>query len=155
MASAALVRHGNVVVKISGAGTLAKEPFPYKDIWDLLRRIFDAFGLDRCIWSTDWTKFVLSAGWLLGEARLRTGFKTLDGRRAPRSGRSRRTLRAGADAAQALRPPDIGKAHPPIARAVIRERQWADVSRETTIVIDKHCGASLRLGQLPLYASFI
>ena len=54
----ALARHDNVVVKISGAGTLSKEAFPYKDIWDPLRRIFDAFGLDRCIWGTDWTRAV-------------------------------------------------------------------------------------------------
>jgi L-fuconolactonase len=49
----ALVRYDNVVVKISGAGTLAKEPFPYKDIWDPLRRIFDAFGMDRCLSDSD------------------------------------------------------------------------------------------------------
>ena len=54
----ALAKHDNVVVKISGAGTLSKEPFPYKDIWDPLRRIFDAFGLDRCMWGTDWTRAV-------------------------------------------------------------------------------------------------
>ena len=29
------------------------------------------------------------------------------------------------------------------------------VSRETTIVIDKHCGDRLHLDSLPLYASFI
>src|SRR5215207_797916 len=61
-----------------------------------------------------------------------------------------------AGATQALRPPDIGTAHPPIARAMFRETTaGADVSRETTLVIDKHCGASLQLGLLPLYASFI
>ena len=54
----ALAAHDNVVVKISGAGTLSKEPFPYKDIWDPLRRIFEAFGLDRCMWGTDWTRAV-------------------------------------------------------------------------------------------------
>jgi L-fuconolactonase len=54
----ALAQYENVVVKISGAGTLAKEPFPYKDIWDPLRRIFDAFGMDRCMWGTDWTRAV-------------------------------------------------------------------------------------------------
>ena len=54
----ALAKYDNVVVKISGAGTLAKEPFPYKDIWDPLRRIFDAFSLDRCMWGTDWTRAV-------------------------------------------------------------------------------------------------
>ena len=54
----ALAAHNNVVVKISGACTLSHEPFPYKDIWDPLGRIFDAFGLDRCMWGTDWTRAV-------------------------------------------------------------------------------------------------
>jgi L-fuconolactonase len=53
-----LAAHPNVVVKISGACTLSHEPFPYRDIWDPLRRIFDAFGLDRCLWGTDWTRAV-------------------------------------------------------------------------------------------------
>jgi predicted TIM-barrel fold metal-dependent hydrolase len=48
----------NVAVKISGACTLSHEPFPYRDIWDPLWRIFDAFGLDRCLWGTDWTRAV-------------------------------------------------------------------------------------------------
>jgi predicted TIM-barrel fold metal-dependent hydrolase len=51
-----LARHPNVVVKITGACTLSREPFPYKDIWDPLGRIFDAFGLNRCMWGTDWTR---------------------------------------------------------------------------------------------------
>jgi len=54
----ALAAHANVAVKISGACTLSHEPFPYKDIWDPLWRIFDAFGLDRCLWGTDWTRAV-------------------------------------------------------------------------------------------------
>src|SRR6266704_2660448 len=54
----ALAAHANVAVKISGACTLSHEPFPYKDIWDPLGRIFDAFGLDRCMWGTDWTRAV-------------------------------------------------------------------------------------------------
>ena len=54
----ALAVHANVAVKISGACTLSHEPFPYKDIWDPLARIFDAFGLNRCLWGTDWTRAV-------------------------------------------------------------------------------------------------
>jgi L-fuconolactonase len=54
----ALAAHANVAVKISGACTLSHEPFPYQDIWDPLWRIFDAFGLDRCLWGTDWTRAV-------------------------------------------------------------------------------------------------
>ena len=46
----------NVAIKISGACTLSHEPFPYNDIWDPLSRIFDAYGLNRCLWGTDWTR---------------------------------------------------------------------------------------------------
>ena len=54
----ALATHDNVAVKISGACTLSHEPFPYKDLWDPLGRIFDAFGFGRCMWGTDWTRAV-------------------------------------------------------------------------------------------------
>jgi predicted TIM-barrel fold metal-dependent hydrolase len=54
----ALAAHPNIAIKISGACTLSREPFPYKDIWDPLGRIFDAFGLGRCMWGTDWTRAV-------------------------------------------------------------------------------------------------
>ena len=53
-----LAAHDNVVMKITGACTLSHQPFPYADIWDPLARIFDAFGLDRCMWGTDWTRAV-------------------------------------------------------------------------------------------------
>jgi len=52
----ALAAQPNITIKISGACTLSNEPFPYNDIWDPLARIFDAFGLDRCMWGTDWTR---------------------------------------------------------------------------------------------------
>jgi len=51
-----MARHPNVVIKISGACTLSQQKFPYDDIWAPLKRIFDAFGLDRCLWGTDWTR---------------------------------------------------------------------------------------------------
>jgi L-fuconolactonase len=53
-----LAAHHNIMVKISGACTLSHEPFPYNDLWNPLGRIFDAFGLDRCMWGTDWTRAV-------------------------------------------------------------------------------------------------
>jgi predicted TIM-barrel fold metal-dependent hydrolase len=53
-----LAAHDNIAVKISGACTLSHEAFPYNDLWDPLWRIFDAFGLDRCLWGTDWTRAV-------------------------------------------------------------------------------------------------
>jgi len=54
----ALAVHDNIAVKVSGACTLSHEPFPYSDIWDPLGRVFEAFGFDRCMWGTDWTRAV-------------------------------------------------------------------------------------------------
>jgi predicted TIM-barrel fold metal-dependent hydrolase len=54
----ALAAHPNIAIKISGACTLSREAFPYRDIWDPLWRIFDAFGMGRCMWGTDWTRAV-------------------------------------------------------------------------------------------------
>ncbi|HAA95976.1 MAG TPA: hypothetical protein DHW65_01470 [Dehalococcoidia bacterium] len=52
----ALAALDNVTIKISGAGTLSHAGFPYPDIWEPLGKIFNAFGLDRCMWGTDWTR---------------------------------------------------------------------------------------------------
>jgi L-fuconolactonase len=54
----ALATYANVAVKVSGACTLSHAPFPYPDLWDPLWRVFDAFGLERCLWGTDWTRAV-------------------------------------------------------------------------------------------------
>ena len=48
----------NVAIKISGACTLSHQLFPYPDIWEPLRTVFEAFGFDRCMWGTDWTRAV-------------------------------------------------------------------------------------------------
>ena len=53
-----LAAQPNIAIKISGACTLSREAFPYRDIWEPLGRIFDAFGFDRCMWGTDWTRAV-------------------------------------------------------------------------------------------------
>jgi len=51
-----LARRPNTVIKVSGACTLSREPYPFPDIWDPLARVFDAWGFDRCLWGTDWTR---------------------------------------------------------------------------------------------------
>lgn len=48
----------NIAIKITGACTLSREAYPYSDIWDRLGRIFDAYGIGRCMWGTDWTRAV-------------------------------------------------------------------------------------------------
>jgi predicted TIM-barrel fold metal-dependent hydrolase len=51
-----LAKRPNAVIKVSGACTLAREPYPFPDIWDPLARVFDAWGFERCLWGTDWTR---------------------------------------------------------------------------------------------------
>ena len=51
-----LAKRPNAVIKVSGACTLSKEPYPFRDIWDPLKRVFDAWGFERCLWGTDWTR---------------------------------------------------------------------------------------------------
>ncbi len=46
----------NVTIKISGVCTLSESPFPFADIWEPLGKVFRAFGLERCMWGTDWTR---------------------------------------------------------------------------------------------------
>jgi len=51
-----LAKRPNAVIKVSGACTLSKQPYPYPDIWEPLARVFDAWGFERCLWGTDWTR---------------------------------------------------------------------------------------------------
>ncbi len=51
-----LAKCKNAVIKVSGACTLSHKPYPFPDIWDPLARVFDAWGFDRCLWGTDWTR---------------------------------------------------------------------------------------------------
>ncbi|MCW5574811.1 MAG: amidohydrolase [Burkholderiales bacterium] len=51
-----LAKRPNLVIKVSGACTLSKMPYPFPDIWDPLARVFDAWGFERCLWGTDWTR---------------------------------------------------------------------------------------------------
>lgn len=55
---ASLAEFDHVAIKISGACTLSHEPFPYPDIWAPLSKLFAAFGFERCMWGTDWTRAV-------------------------------------------------------------------------------------------------
>jgi predicted TIM-barrel fold metal-dependent hydrolase len=48
----------NVAIKITGACTLSRKPYPFDDIWDPVCRMIEAFGIDRCLWGTDWTRAV-------------------------------------------------------------------------------------------------
>ena len=53
-----LSKYDNVAIKISGACTLSHQSYPYLDIWPSVEKIINAFGLERCMWGTDWTRAV-------------------------------------------------------------------------------------------------
>jgi predicted TIM-barrel fold metal-dependent hydrolase len=46
----------NVRVKVSSAPSFSHEPYPFKDIEPILRRIYDAFGARRLMWGSDITR---------------------------------------------------------------------------------------------------
>lgn len=83
-----LAQYDNVAVKITGACTLSHEAFPYNDIWDPLGRIFDAFGIGRCMWGTDWTRAVNLLTYQQGVEPFRLTDRLSDDERADLMGRS-------------------------------------------------------------------
>lgn len=78
----ALATYPNVVVKITGACTLAHDPFPYKDIREPVGRIFSAFTLDRCLWGTDRTRAIKLLTYAEGVDSFRIADWLSDGDRA-------------------------------------------------------------------------
>jgi len=82
----------NVAIKISGACTLSHQPFPYTDIWEPLSKIFDAFGFDRCMWGTDWTRAVALLTFEQGVEAFRVTDQLSDAERSALMGGSLRKM---------------------------------------------------------------
>jgi predicted TIM-barrel fold metal-dependent hydrolase len=51
-----LAAYPNVAVKATGVPSLSRESYPFRDVWDPLRRVIDAFGCERVMWGTDFTR---------------------------------------------------------------------------------------------------
>jgi len=49
-----LGRTGHAVVKLSGLAKFSRTTFPYEDAWPYVRSLVDSFGLERCLWGSDW-----------------------------------------------------------------------------------------------------
>jgi predicted TIM-barrel fold metal-dependent hydrolase len=56
----ALAKHPNVAIKATGAPSYSSQPYPYRNLHDPLRRIYDAFGPTRLFWGTDITRMPCS-----------------------------------------------------------------------------------------------
>lgn len=78
----ALAEMDNVRIKLSGAGTMSSQSFPYDDLWEPLLRIIDAYGPERCMWGTDWTRAVGSLSYEQGVEFFRATSRLSDSDRA-------------------------------------------------------------------------
>ncbi len=50
----ALARYPKVFVKISHTWSLSRQPYPYLDAQEHVKRLYHAFGPQRLMWATDW-----------------------------------------------------------------------------------------------------
>jgi len=50
----ALGGSGRAVIKLSGESKFAETPFPFDDVTPFIEALADAFGLERCLWASDW-----------------------------------------------------------------------------------------------------
>ncbi len=50
----ALRRYPKVFVKISHTWSLSRQPYPWLDSQELVKRLYDTFGPRRLMWATDW-----------------------------------------------------------------------------------------------------
>jgi L-fuconolactonase len=50
----ALARYPKVFAKISHTWTISKQPYPYLDAQEYVKRLYAAFGPQRLMWGTDW-----------------------------------------------------------------------------------------------------
>jgi predicted TIM-barrel fold metal-dependent hydrolase len=59
--TAALAKYPNVSVKLSTTPFYSAESYPFRDMTPHIRRLFDAFGPQRCYWGTDLTNSLAKA----------------------------------------------------------------------------------------------
>jgi predicted TIM-barrel fold metal-dependent hydrolase len=53
--TASLAKYANVSVKLSAAPNNSTEPYPFRDFEPHIKRLYDAYGPQRCYWGTDIT----------------------------------------------------------------------------------------------------
>ena len=73
-----LARYPRVYVKISHTWSLSKEPYPYRDTYDQVHKLYDAFGPQRLMWGTDWPLVERHCGYAGALAIVRDELKFLN-----------------------------------------------------------------------------
>ena len=51
----ALAKYPNISAKVSASPGVSTEPYPFRDVAVHLKRVFDAYGPQRCYWGSDLT----------------------------------------------------------------------------------------------------
>ena len=59
----ALAKYSNVTVKLSNIAATSLEPYPFRDMTEHIRRVFDAYGPRRSYWGTDLTNAFAKANY--------------------------------------------------------------------------------------------
>lgn len=73
----ALARYPKVFVKISHTWSLSREPYPYRDAQEQVKRLYDVFGPQRLMWGTDWPLVERHCGYAKALALVRDEMKFL------------------------------------------------------------------------------
>lgn len=59
----ALAQFPNVSMKISGIPVASREAYPYRDVWPYVQLALDWFGIERCLWATDFPWITQQCGY--------------------------------------------------------------------------------------------
>jgi L-fuconolactonase len=71
-----LAKYPNVNVKLCGVPLLSSEGYPYKDAWPFLHQVFEAFGPERILWASDFTRMRWIPSYLTEGRNVNAPFKT-------------------------------------------------------------------------------
>ncbi len=59
----ALARYPNVAVKVSAVPCLSTEPYPFRNMHEVLRQVIEAYGPHRSFWGSDLTRLLLKCSY--------------------------------------------------------------------------------------------
>ena len=62
-ATVALAKYPNVSAKVSASPGISRQPYPFKDVAEHIKRVFDAYGPQRSYWGTDITNSYAKASY--------------------------------------------------------------------------------------------
>ncbi len=73
-----LARYPLVFVKVSHTWSVSKQPYPYPDAQEQVKRLYDTFGPRRLMWGTDWPIVEAHCGYARALAMVRDEMKFLN-----------------------------------------------------------------------------